>query len=136
MNPSTTSRTTHGYLLLEATLALAIFSMAALALVSTLQETGLAVGEIRDEQAALDHLQSVLDEYSKMPNMTEGIQELPEDSFGVRYEVEISLERDIFNKDQVELPNIYRIIARAYIPGLSEPLETETLRYALLYQTR
>jgi|GEM_PF-2916953 len=136
--PARRARTVAGFLLLEALLALVVFGLAALALVTALQDTALAADEARAEQEAIDMLQSILDEYSKAPQIRAGVENIEEDASGIRYSVETALAYDLFDKNQIPLTNIYRMTVRAWLPnslpGNKPDLEAETLRYALLYQ--
>lgn len=124
-----------GMTLLEVVLALAVFSIAALALVGTIQQIANAGIESQKLLEIEQGLESLLDEYGKMPQLREMEQELKPGTDGVAYRVAIELVRDLRNQDGRFLQNTYRILVTARWDEGGAPLEVsaETLRYAGAY---
>ena len=126
------SRRASGMTLLEVVLALAVFSIAALALVGTLN----MVAEVGVESQRLleveQQLESLVDEYSKAPQVTEMDEQIKPGQDGVAYRVVVQLVKDLKNQDGRFLQNTYRIQAFARWNEGSGPIElqAETLRYA------
>ena len=118
--------------LLEVVLALAVFSIAALALVGTLNK----VAEVGVESQRLleveQQLESLVDEYSKAPQVTEMDEQIKPGQDGVAYRVVVQLVKDLKNQDGRFLQNTYRIqaFARWNEGGGPIELQAETLRYA------
>jgi len=124
-----------GMTLLEVVLALAVFSIAALALVGTINQIATAGIESQKLLEIEQGLESILDEYGKMPQLREMQQELKPGADGVAYRVAIELVRDLRNQDGRFLDNTYRILVTARWDEGGAPLEVsaETLRYAGSY---
>ena len=126
------SRRASGMTLLEVVLALAVFSIAALALVGTLNK----VAEVGVESQRLleveQQLESLVDEYSKAPQVTELDEQIKPGADGVAYRVVVQLVKDLKNQDGRFLQNTYRIqaFARWNEGGGPIELQAETLRYA------
>ena len=126
------SRRASGMTLLEVVLALAVFSIAALALVGTLNK----VAEVGVESQRLleveQQLESLVDEYSKAPQVTELEEQIKPGADGVAYRVVVQLVKDLKNQDGRFLQNTYRIqaFARWNEGGGPIELQAETLRYA------
>ena len=126
------SRRASGMTLLEVVLALAVFSIAALALVGTLNK----VAEVGVESQRLleveQQLESLVDEYSKAPQVTEMDEQIKPGQDGVAYRVVVQLVKDLKNQDGRFLQNTYRIqaFARWNEGGGPIELQAETLRYA------
>ncbi len=132
----TTVRKALGMTLFEVILALALFTTAAVALVVAINTIGLAVIEARNMRAVQQGLESVMDEYSKMPQMLELDKELKPGPDGIGYRVKITLMDKLKNKDGALISNIYRVQVQAKWREDNRPMETETetLRYAGMYQ--
>lgn len=124
-----------GMTLLEVVLALAVFSIAALALVGTIHQIANAGLESQKLLEVEQSLESLLDEYGKMPQLREMEQELKPGADGVAYRVAIELVRDLRNQDGRFLQNTYRILVTARWDEGGAPMEVsaETLRYAGSY---
>jgi len=122
--------------LFEVILALALFTTAAVALVVAINTIGLAVLEARNMRAVQQGLESVMDEYSKMPQMLELDKELKPGPDGIGYRVKITLMDKLKNKEGALISNIYRVQVQAKWREDNRPMETETetLRYAGMYQ--
>lgn len=121
-----------GFTLFEVLLALAVFSMAAVALVATLNQIGEAAYEARQYRTIELNLESLLDEYSKMPQLQELDEELPTGPDGIGYRVTISEVTDLQNQDGVALNGIFRIlVVAAWQEGRDKmSLEAETMRFS------
>ncbi|MDB6074169.1 MAG: Prepilin-type N-terminal cleavage/methylation protein [Verrucomicrobiaceae bacterium] len=132
----TTGRKPQGMTLFEVILALALFTTAAVALVVAINTMGLAVIEARNMRAVQQGLESVVDEYSKVPQIVELDKELKPGPEGIGYRVKITLMDKLKNKDGVLVSNIYRVQVQAKWREDNRPMEmeTETLRYAGMYQ--
>ena len=122
--------------LFEVILALALFTTAAVALVVAINTMGLAVIEARNMRAVQQGLESIVDEYSKVPQIVELDKELKPGPEGIGYRVKITLMDKLKNKDGVLISNIYRVQVQAKWREDNRPMEmeTETLRYAGMYQ--
>lgn len=121
-----------GMTLLEVVLALAVFSIAAMALIGALNavaEAGLESQRLLEVDQALE---SLIDEYSKAPQIQELDEQIKPGADGVAYRVVIQLVRDLRNKDGRFLQNTFRIqaIARWNDGGGVTEVEANTLRYA------
>lgn len=118
--------------LLEVVLALAVFSIAAMALVGTINQIAEAGIESQRLLEIEQTLESLIDEYGKAPQLKEIDQQIKPGADGVSYRVVIQLVRDLKNQDGRFLQNMYRIQAIARWDEGSGPIEVsaETLRYA------
>lgn len=121
-----------GMTLLEVVLALAVFSIAALALVGSLNQIA-TVGI--DSQRLLEieqSLESLIDEYGKTPQLRELDEPLEPGADGVQYRVVIQLIKDLRNQDGRFLQGMFRIQASARWDEGGGPIEVqaETVRYA------
>jgi type II secretory pathway pseudopilin PulG len=118
--------------LFEVLIALAVFSISAMALVGTLNAVAEAGIESRRLLEVDQALESLIDEYSKAPQIQELDEQIKAGADGVAYRVVIQLVRDLANKEGRFLQNTYRIRAIARWNDGSGPMEVEanTLRYA------
>ena len=125
-----------GMILFEVILALALFTTAAVALVVTINTIGSAVIEARNMRAVQQGLESVMDEYSKVPLITELDKELKAGPDGIAYRVKVTLMDKLKNKDGQPVNNIFRVQVQAKWREDNRPMEmeSETLRYAGMYQ--
>ena len=121
--------------LMEVVLALAVFSLAALALVGTLNQIAEAGIESRRLLEVDQQLESLIDEYGKMPQIRELDEQLKPDAEGVAYRVLITQVKDMKNKEGRFLQNTFhiRVIARWNEGYGPIEMEAETLRYAGSY---
>lgn len=121
-----------GMTLLEVVLALAVFSIAALALVGTLNQIAEAAAESQILLEVEQNLESLIDEYGKMPQMRELEEEIKPGSDGVAYRVKVEMVKDLKNKDGRFLQDMYKItaIARWNDGGGVMELQAESMRYA------
>lgn len=118
--------------LLEVVLALAVFSIAALALVGTLNQIAEAASESQILLEVEQNLESLIDEYGKMPQMRELEEEIKPGSDGVAYRVKVEMVKDLRNKDGRFLQDMYKItaIARWNDGGGVMELQADSMRYA------
>lgn len=120
-----------GMTLLEVVLALAVFSIAALALVGTINQIAEAGLESQKLITVEQTLESLIDEYGKVPQLREVDEKIRGGSDGVSYQVRITEVKDLKNKEGEFLQGMFRIQAFARWNDGSGPMEisTETLRY-------
>ena len=135
-HPTTARRREQGMTLFEVILALALFTTAAVALVVTINTIGQAVIEARNMRAVQQGLESIMDEYSKIPQIMELDKELKPGPDGIGYRVKITLMDKLKNKDGLQINNIFRVQVQAKWREDNRPMEmeSETLRYAGMYQ--
>jgi len=121
-----------GMTLLEVVLALAVFSIAALALVGTLNQIAEAASESQILLEVEQNLESLIDEYGKMPQMRELEEEIKPGSDGVAYRVKVETVKDLRNKDGRFLQDMFKItaIARWNDGGVVMELQADSMRYA------
>lgn len=124
-----------GMTLLEVVLALAVFSIAALALVGTLNQIAEAASESQILLEVEQNLESLIDEYGKMPQMRELEEEIKPGSDGVAYRVKVEMVKDLRNKDGRFLQDMYKItaIARWNDGGGVMELQADSMRYAVVF---
>lgn len=122
----------YGMTLMEVVLALSVFAVAALALVGTLNQIGEAGTDSQRLLEIEQSLESIIDEYGKMPQIRELDEEIKAGNDGVSYQVMIRLVKDLQNQDGRFLQNTFRVVAIARWDegsGVIE-LQAETYRYA------
>ena len=118
--------------LLEVVLALAVFSIAALALVGTLNQISEAAVESQTLLEVEQSLESLIDEYGKMAQMKNLEENIKARADGVAYHVKVEQVKDLKNKEGLFLQNMFRIEATARWndgSGVIE-LKADSLRYA------
>lgn len=125
----------HGMTLLEVVIALAVFSIAALALVGTINKIADTATESQKFLEVEQTLESLIDEYGKMPQMRDLEEEIKPGPDGVAYRVVIEQIKDLKNQDGTFLQDIFRVQAFARWNDGSGPTEVmaETLRNAGAY---
>lgn len=118
--------------ILEVVLALAVFSIAVMALVGTLNQVALAGVESQKLLEVEQTLESLIDEYGKMPQIAEMEQEIKAGADGVAYKVRIQQVKDLRNQEGRFLQNTFRIqvVGRWLDGGSAVEMSAETLRYA------
>jgi len=118
--------------LLEVVLALAVFSIAALALVGTINQIAEAGTDSQRLLEIEQSLESYIDEYGKMPQIREMTEEIKPGADGVAYRVLIQQVKDLQNQEGRFLQNTFRIqvIARWDEGGGAIEMQAETYRYA------
>lgn len=121
-----------GMTILEVVLALAVFSIAVMALVGTLNQVALAGVESQKLLEVEQTLESLIDEYGKMPQIAEMEQEIKPGVDGVAYKVRIQQVKDLRNQEGRFLQNTFRIqvVGRWLDGGSAVEMSAETLRYA------
>ncbi len=120
-----------GMTLFEVLLALAVFGIAALALVKTIQLMGQLTLESRTLREVEQGLESIIDEYGKVPGLQELDQEIKAEGGAVTYRVLIRPLEGMRNKEGRELQGFFTIRASAKWNANGQPmeLEAETVRF-------
>jgi prepilin-type N-terminal cleavage/methylation domain-containing protein len=121
-----------GMTLLEVVLALAVFSIAALALVGTMNQIAEAATESQTILEIEQTLESLIDEYGKMPQMRNLEEDIKPGSDGVAYRVKVEQVKDLRNQDGQFLQDMFRVqaFARWDDGGGVIELEADSMRYA------
>lgn len=121
-----------GMTLMEVLLALAVFSIAAMALVGTLTQIASVSSDSQQLLEIEQSLESLIDEYGKMPQIREMEEQIKPGADGVAYRVLIQQVKDLQNQEGRFLQNTFRIQATARWDDGSGPIEmnAETYRYA------
>ena len=124
-----------GMTLFEVILALALFTSAAVALVVAINTIGQAVLEARNMRAVQQAIESIMDEYSKQPQIVELDKELKPGADGIGFRVKITPVVKLVNQDGMALTGLFQIQVQAKWKEDNRPMhmEAETLRYAGLY---
>lgn len=123
---------TRGMTLLEVVIALAVFSIAALALVGTINKIADTATDSQRFLEIEQTLESLIDEFGKVPQIRELEEEIKPGPDGVAYRVVIEQIKDLKNQEGRFLQDTFRIQAFARWndgSGATE-LSAETLRYA------
>jgi prepilin-type N-terminal cleavage/methylation domain-containing protein len=126
------ARSRRGMTLMESLLALAVFGVAALALVKTLRIMGEMTLETRTMRMVEQGIESLIDEYGKVPALDELDEEVKGDSKGVAYRVQIRPVQGLMNREGRELQGFYLIkVTASWIDG-GRPVqrEAEMIRFA------
>jgi type II secretory pathway pseudopilin PulG len=120
-----------GMTLFEVILALAVFEIAALALVETMHIMGETTLESRTIREVTQGLESIIDEYGKVPGLQELDEEIKADKTGVTYQVLIRPLEGLRNKEGRELQGFFTIRAIAKWKSGGQPMElqAETTRF-------
>ena len=121
-----------GMTLLEVVMALAVFSIAALALVGTINKIADVATDSQKFLEVEQTLESLIDEYGKAPQIREMEEEIKPGADGVSYRVVIEQVKDLKNQEGRFLQDTFHIRAFARWNDGSVPTEitAETLRYA------
>ena len=122
--------------LFEVLLALAIFAIAAVALVTAINQIGHAVLESRQYRNVEQSIESIIDEYSKAPVLDEVEKHIKAGKDGVAYDVKITAIRDAKNQEGRFLQGLFRIRVTASWQENSGKMEldAETVRFIGLFQ--
>ena len=125
-----------GMTLFEVLLALAIFAISAVSLVTAINQIGHAVLEARQYRNVEQGIESIIDEYSKAPVLDEVEKQIKPGKDGVAYNVKITAVRDMKNQEGRFLQGLFRIHVTAMWKENSETMEldAETLRFIGLFQ--
>jgi len=132
-NQSETSSSHHrGMTLLEVVMALAVFSIAALALVGTINKIADVATDSQKFLEVEQTLESLIDEYGKAPQIREMEEEIKPGADGVSYRVVIEQVKDLKNQEGRFLQDMFHIraFARWNDGGGATEITAETLRYA------
>lgn len=118
-------------------MAIALFSLVAVALTKALGQVGTLAVEGRRELHVMTGLQSALLEASKVQQMEEGSYVSEPDVMGVTYETTIQ-ELELYNEDQEILGDMWLVTVRALWEenGIEREEIAEVYRYGPLYQSR
>lgn len=118
--------------LLEVLLAVAVFGIAGTALVGALNQLAEAVLDGRQIRQMELTVESLIDEYSKVPQLQQVEQDIKAGADGISYHVSVQPVRDIRNQENRELQGLFRIKVRGQWKSSGEPLiiDAEVLRYA------
>lgn len=121
--------------LLEILLAVAVFGIAAVALVRVVHQIGMTSVESALETRVVSTLESLLEEHGRSPNLRTGVIDLPADVDGVIYQVEVR-PHPLTSSQGLALEDLYRVraLARWTEGPNARTLEAETYRYAPMYQ--
>lgn len=125
-----------GMTLLEVLLALAVFSIGAVALVQAINLMGHAVLEAHMFRNVDQAVESLMDEYSKRSFLQELKEDVKAGADGVAYEVRVTQVNDVKNREGRPLQGLFKIEVTARWKENQQPLEAkaETLRNAALFQ--
>lgn len=118
--------------IMEVLLALAVFSIAAMALVGTLNQIAMVSNDSERLLEIEQSLESLIDEYGKMPQIRELDEQIKPGADGVAFRVLIQQVKDLQNQEGRFLQNTFRIQATARWDEGTGPIEiqAETYRYA------
>jgi prepilin-type N-terminal cleavage/methylation domain-containing protein len=128
-------RRDQGFSLLEVLMALALFATAAVALVETINEIGNITLLSRTLRTVDQGIESVLDEYSKMPQMQELEEDIKAGADGISYRVVVKSLDNIKNQENQVLGGLFGIKVTAKWLNDGQPMENsaETVRYAGMF---
>jgi hypothetical protein len=136
MDPVTRFRSPRaGVALLEAMFAVAIFGLAAVALLAAVRDLGRLAVESDVEGHVHARLRGLLEEELRDGAIRERTRTVGPDDFGVRYAISVATERPT-NRNGLPLEGLFRIRVRAEWKdgGVAEAREADALRYAPLYR--
>ena len=125
-----------GMTLFEVLLALAIFAVAAVSLVTAINQIGHAVLESRQYRNVEQGIESIIDEYSKAPVLDEVEKQIKPGKDGVAYNIKVTAIRDAKNQQGRFLQGLFRIHVTASWLENNEKMEldAETIRFIGLFQ--
>ncbi len=121
-----------GMTLLEVVIALAVFSLAAVALVGTINKIADVASDSQRLLEVEQTLESLIDEYGKVPQIRELEEDIKPGVDGVAYRVVIEQVKDLKNQEGRFLQDLYHITVTARWDDGGRPSEisADTLRYA------
>lgn len=131
MHPPRATSRNHGMSLFEVIIALGVFGIAALALVKTMHIMGETTLEARTLREVTQGLESIIDEYGKVPALQELDEEVKAGKSGVSYQVLIRPLEGLRNREGRELQGFFTIRAIAKWKNNGQPMElqAETIRF-------
>jgi prepilin-type N-terminal cleavage/methylation domain-containing protein len=134
--PLPSARSRRGMTLLEVLMALAVFSVGAVALVQAINQMGHAVLEAHMFRNVDQAVESLMDEYSKRAFLQELREDVKAGADGVAYEVRVSQLNHVKNREGRPLQGLFKIEVTARWKENQQPLEVkaETVRNAALFQ--
>lgn len=120
----------------EVLLALAIFAIAAVSLVAAINEIGKAVIDARMVRNVEQGIESIIDEYSKLPLLDDMEKEIKPGKDGVAYRIIIKPMSNIKNQEGRILQGLFSIRVVAMWEEDRRPMEmsAETCRYVGIFQ--
>lgn len=120
----------------EVLLALAIFAIAAVSLVAAINEIGKAVIDARMVRNVEQGIESIIDEYSKLPLLDDMEKEIKPGKDGVAYRIIIKPMSNIKNQEGRILQGLFSIRVVAKWEEDRRPMEmsAETCRYVGIFQ--
>lgn len=110
MKRPTSKKTRGGWLLLEVILAISIFSLAAVGLSLALRQTAQLSIHARDATRVARLLDTALRNVANTPGISRATYEFPVEELQTSIIVKVE-ELDIKNRDDVQLSNLYEIVA-------------------------
>jgi len=114
MNTTLPAPANQGFALLEILMALALFSMVAVGMTRALDQIAQAAGSSRKEAQVLRVLESVLAEVAHQPVLKPKTVTFPKTADEIDASATIEKVK-LFTQDKVELNNIFRITAEAWL---------------------
>jgi prepilin-type N-terminal cleavage/methylation domain-containing protein len=124
-----------GFTLMETVIALAIFSLAVVALAEAIQQSGKTSNIIREDIRIHDRMAALTAETTRLIALTVAgarpQQPAPIDEGGVTYQVKVQEIKNLVNKDKVPVEGLWQVITTAdWKEGTSDQhLEEETWVY-------
>jgi prepilin-type N-terminal cleavage/methylation domain-containing protein len=127
-----------GMTLLEVMLALVVFSIAAVALVQSINQVGETMLLTRTLRSVDIGLASHIDEYSKAPLIQELDKEIKAGEDGISYRIRIEPVQNLKTKQNQPIVGIFRVLVTAKWKESNQPMtkDAETLRYAGMYNNQ
>ena len=125
-----------GFLLLEAILALAVFSTAATGFVVALHQMAKVAALAQNELRITRILDSALDETLSLPLLEEGTTTASVGKTGIEMATKITILDKLQNEDGAPLQEMYLITVTAHWneSGAAKERSAETWRYGRMYQ--
>ena len=128
-------RSPRGFSLLEVMLALALFATAAVVLVETMNEIGNITIQARNLRQVEQGIESLLDEYSKVPQMMELEKDLKAGKDGIGYKISVRPLENVKNQTAEILTGLFQITVTALWNEDGRPMQmqADTVRYAGMF---
>ena len=131
-------RSSRGFSLLEVMLALALFATAAVVLVETMNEIGNITIQARNLRQVEQGIESLLDEYSKIPQMMELEKDLKAGKDGIGYKISVRPLENVKNQTGEILTGLFQITVTALWQEDGRPMtiQADTVRYAGMFRPK
>jgi len=128
-------RRNQGFSLLEVMLALALFATAAVVLVETMNEIGNITIQARNLRQVEQGIESLLDEYSKVPQMMELEKDLKAGKDGIGYKISVKPLDNVKNQTGEILTGLFHVTVTALWQEDGRPMQmqADTVRYAGMF---